>query len=235
MKRLLTCILAAAVLPLARGAEELISFRTLTGAAWTNARVVRSDAATITVVQGMAGARVPFTNCPAEIQARFHYDPARAAGLLEVEAQRAANYRAAQAADTARLAREQAAALDYKKRRDAFLAGLHWIQGEVVQRERGIVHLSVTWQRARWWSNGRVSGSSSASTSRVAVKNHPQFEFLRTGMVIGMWATKVSDYSYSSLGGDPITIDQIDCAIPAEFVTDADLQAALRQPSHWAD
>lgn len=234
MKRLLICMLAAAALLASGATDETISFRTLDGITWTNARVVRSDVVSITVMQGTAGARVSLTNCPAEVQARYHYDAAKAAELLAAEAQRAANYRAVVAADTARLAREQAAALDYKKRRDAFLAGLQWLQGEVVQREKGVVHLSVTWQRARYWSNGRVSGSSSAATSRLAVKNHPQYEFLRTGQTIGFWASKgAGDYSYTSVVGDPVSIEVADCAVPAEFATDKLVIEALRRPGVW--
>lgn len=234
MKITLFLLAAVALLPCgspaAADTNELIcTFTNTEGRVYENVRITGADAlGCFAWTTNGAGSRVPFATAPEWLRDRYKYDAGTAAVAQTQKSESDRAYRLWLARDTARLQTEAATLAAYKARKAAFLASLVEVKGEIVQRSGGMLHVQITHQAAGAEINqyGRVS-SWSGSYERVAIKNHPDFESLRTRTQISLWLVPAGDLDYTTVAGDPNRIALYDAAVPAEFAHDPEVLAYM--------
>ncbi len=71
--------------PLLHGAEQLESLRTREGREYFKVEILSNDDVGIRIRHEAGTARIAFQNLPADLQAKYHYDPKKAAAQKEME------------------------------------------------------------------------------------------------------------------------------------------------------
>lgn len=202
----LACILAAAALHAACADTNLVTFTNSAGRVYRDVRITGHDATGFFCwATNGSGSKVLFTEAPEFAASRFQFDPARVVAVAGNQGEQARKYQEWYARESARLLAEQNAQQAYLKRRDELYLSCVRIQGTVVQRSDGRVHVLF----------GR---------ERIVIQNHPRFDALRSDMRVTLFIRPAGTYSYTNMAGDPLTVRQFDASIPAEFAADGRVQ-----------
>ena len=205
-------------------AEEtnLVTFTNRVGEVFTNVRISGANAIVMYVwTTNGAGRTVPLADAPQFLQKKFHYDPAAAAAATV----RAEKERKAYASNYAASVKRMKDQIAYKNRRAEFIASLRVVEGEVVQRADGLVHIQRTIIPSDRMAGG--TGSWGGVKDRVAVKNFRNWDIAQSGMKLRFKAKYIGEYAYTTITGDDKKIPLFDAAIPDEYANDDEVKGAM--------